>query len=95
MSDLAPNNPVPDSGTSAHIERKIKPLEYSGELYSEEHNYKFTVERVTVQITPDPTDKRKLQLNIGKIPFVVWCKRLNESLKSFTKQQSKSNGFKL
>jgi len=53
---------------------KGKPLEYSGELYSEEHNCKFIVERVTAQITPDPTDKRKLQLNIGKMPFKEWCK---------------------
>ena len=37
---------------------KGKPLEYSGELYSKEHNCKFTVERVTAQITPNPTDKR-------------------------------------
>ena len=53
---------------------KGKPLEYSGELYSEEHNCKFTVKRVTAQITPDPTDKRKLQLNIDKIPFEMWCR---------------------
>lgn len=53
---------------------KGQPLEYSGELYSEEHNCKFTVERVTAQITPAPTDKRKLQLNIDKIPFKEWCK---------------------
>lgn len=53
-----------DKQTAALI--KGKPLEYSGELYSEEHNCKFTVERVTAQITPDPTDKRKLQLYIKK-----------------------------
>ena len=61
---------------------KGKPLEYSGELYSEEHDYKFTVERVTAQITPNPFDKRKLQLNINKIPFGMWrrgkCERLRQ-----------------
>lgn len=31
---------------------KGKPLEYSGELYSEKHDYKFTDERVTAQIHP-------------------------------------------
>ncbi|WP_297604039.1 MobV family relaxase [uncultured Alistipes sp.] len=51
---------------------KGKPLEYSGELYSEEHNCQFPVERVTAQITPNPTDKRKLQLNIDKVPFKEW-----------------------
>lgn len=60
---------------------KGKPLEYSGELYSEEHNCKFTVERVTAQITPDPTDKRKLQLNIDKIPFNEWCREKFEKLR--------------
>ena len=70
---------------------KGKPLEYSGKLYSEEHNYKFTVERVTAQITPDPTDKRKLQLNIEKIPFKEWCREKCEKLRLFTKQQIAMN----
>ncbi len=61
---------------------KGKPLEYSGELYSEEHDCKFTVERVTAQITPDPADKRKLQLNIDKIPFKEWCKEKFEKLRN-------------
>ena len=60
---------------------KGKTLEYSGELYSEEHNCKFTVERVTAQITPDPTDKRKLQLNIDKMPFKEWCRKKCEILR--------------
>lgn len=60
---------------------KGKPLEYSGELYSEEHNCKFTVERVTAQITPAPTDKRELQLNIDKVPFKEWCRRKFEKLR--------------
>lgn len=60
---------------------KGKPLEYSGELYSEEHNCKFAVERVTAQITPTPTDKRKLQLNIDKVPFRKWCRAKFEKLR--------------
>lgn len=63
---------------------KGKPLEYSGELYSEEHNCKFPVERVTAQITSDPTVKRKLQLNINKIPFKEWCKEKVERLRQIT-----------
>ena len=70
-----------------------KPLEYSGELYSEEYNCKFTVERVMAQITPDPTDKRKLQLNINKIPFAEWCRGMFEKLR-LTIRSSKSQGFK-
>ena len=61
---------------------KGNPLEYSGELYSEEHNCKFPVERVTAQITPDPTDKRKLQLTIDKIPFKEWCREKFEQLRN-------------
>lgn len=60
---------------------KGKSLEYSGKLYSEEHNCKFTVERVMAQITSDPTDKRKLQLNIDKIPFNEWCREKFEKLR--------------
>ncbi len=73
---------------------KGKPLEYSGELYSEEHNCKFTVERVTAQINPDPTDKRKLQLNIDKIPFKEWCREKFEKLRQ-TLRSPKQRGIKL
>ena len=52
---------------------KGKPLEYSGELYSEEHNCKFTVKRVTAQITPDLTD-------ISKIPVKEWCREKFEKM---------------
>ncbi|WP_303329639.1 MobV family relaxase [uncultured Alistipes sp.] len=73
---------------------KGQPLEYSGELYSEEHNCKFTVERVTAQITPDPTDKRKLQLNIDKVPFKEWCTEKLEKLRHILRPQTK-NRYKL
>ena len=73
---------------------KGKPLEYSGELYSEEHNCKFTVERVTAQITPDPTDKRKLQLNIDKVPFKEWCREKFEKLRQ-TLRSPKQRSIKL
>ena len=73
---------------------KGKPLEYSGELYSEEHNCKFTVERVTAQITPDPADKRKLQLNIDKTPFKEWCREKFEKLRQIIRSP-KQGGVKL
>ncbi len=68
---------------------KGKPLQYSGEIYSEEHNCKFAVERVTAQITPDPTDKRELQLNIDKVPFKEWCGEKFEKLKYVVKSRPK------
>ena len=69
-----------DEQTATLLKGKL--LEYSGELDSEGHNCKFTVERVAVRITPDPTDKRKLQLNIDKIPFKEWCKEKFEKLRN-------------
>ncbi len=73
---------------------KGKPVEYSGELYSEEHNYKFAVERVTAQIMPDLIDKRKLQLNIDKVPFNEWCRMKFERLRQ-TIRSPKQRGIKL
>ena len=74
---------------------KGKPLEYSGELYSEEHNCKFAVERVTAQIMPNSTDKRKLQLNIDKVPFMEWCRGKFEKARHFFSQEPRqSKGFK-
>ncbi|WP_289191838.1 hypothetical protein [Bacteroides acidifaciens] len=66
----------------------------TGELYSEEHDYKFPVERVTVQITPGPTDKRKLQLNIDKVPFKEWCREKFEKLRHILRPQT-TNRYKL
>lgn len=75
---------------------KGNPLEYSGKLYSEEHDCKFMVERVTTQITPDPTDKRKLQLNIAKVPFKEWCKNQITTLQRIINQrQIVRKGFRL
>ena len=73
---------------------KGKPLEYSGELYSEEHNCKFTVERVIAQITPSPTDKRKLQLYIEKVPFKVWCREKFEKLRDAFCQPVRQQKYK-
>lgn len=77
---------------------KGKPLEYSGELYSEGHNCKFAVERLTAQITPDPTDKLKLQLNINKVPVKEWCREKFEKLRNTfcqpVQRQQKCKGLK-
>ena len=36
---------------------KRKPLEYAGELYSEEHGRKFTTEKTGSQVVKGPTDE--------------------------------------
>lgn len=62
-----------------------KPLFYEGELYSEEHNRKFTTERAGFQVVKDPKDKSKLALSINGQLIGEWFKeqfgRLFSSLK--------------
>lgn len=75
-----------------------KTLEYNGELYSDEHRRIFPAERVVVQVAPDSTDNRKLQLKIDQIPIVDWFKRQFDKLQHFVRceqQQRRSKGFKL
>lgn len=94
MDELCRKVGFNDEQTATLIKGKL--LKYSGELYSEEHNCQFPVERVTAQITPDPTDKRKLQLNIDKIPFKVWCNNQFTTLQRIINQrQIVCKGFKL
>ena len=48
---------------------KGKPLEYAGELYSEEHKRKFTTEKAGFQVLKAPTDRTKLVLAIDRKPI--------------------------
>lgn len=58
-----------------------KSLEYEGELYSEEHNRKFTTEKAGFQVVKDPTDKAKLVLAINKKPIAEWFKEQFDRLR--------------
>ena len=60
---------------------KGKPLEYAGELYSEEHGRKFTTERAGFQVLKDPTDGTKLVLAIDRKPIAEWFKEQFEKLR--------------
>lgn len=60
---------------------KGKPLEYAGELYSEEHKRKFKTEKAGVQVVKDPTDKAKLALCIDGQPIGVWFKEQFDKLR--------------
>ena len=66
-----------------------KPLEYAGELYSEEHKRKFTTERAGFQVLKDPTDKTKLVLAIDRKPIAEWFKEQFEKLRQNIRQQKK------
>ena len=76
-----------------------KPLEYAGELYSEEHKRKFTAENVTARIAADDTDGRKLTLKINGQPIGEWFKerfdKLKQTLHRPMQQQRKGGGMKL
>ena len=58
-----------------------KPLEYAGELYSEEHGRKFTTEKAGFQVLKDPTDGTRLVLAIDRKPIAEWFKEQFEKLR--------------
>ena len=76
-----------------------KPLEYAGELYSEEHKRKFTTEKAGFQVMKDTTDKTKLVLAIDRKPIVEWLKeqfeKLRQDIHRPRQAQRKGKGFKL
>ena len=78
---------------------KGKPLEYAGELYSEEHGRKFTTERAGFQVLKDPTDGTRLVLAIYRKPIAEWFKeqfeKLRQNIRRPIQPQRKSRGMKL
>lgn len=68
---------------------KGKPLEYAGELYSEEHKQKFKTEKAGVQVMKDPTDKAKLALCIDGQPIGDWFKEQFEKLRQTMRLRNK------
>ena len=60
---------------------KGKPLEYAGELYSEEHGRKFKTEKAGVQVMKYPTDRIRLVLAIDRKPIAEWFKEQFEKLR--------------
>ena len=78
---------------------KGKPLEYVGELYSEEHGRKFKTEKAGVQVVKDPTDGTKLVLAIDRKPIAEWFKeqfdKLRQSIHRPIQPQRKGRGMKL
>ena len=78
---------------------KGKPLEYAGELYSEEHGRKFTTEKAGFQVVKDPTDGTRLVLAIDRKPIAEWFKeqfeKLRQNIRRPIQPQRKSKGMKL
>ena len=78
---------------------KGKPLEYAGELYSEEHKRKFTTEKAGFQVVKDPTDKAKLALCIDGQTIGDWFKeqfeKIRQNIHPPVLPQRKGRGMKL
>ena len=78
---------------------KEKPLEYAGELYSEEHGRKFTTEKAGFQVVKDPTDGTRSVLAIDRKPITDWFKeqfeKLRQNIRRPTQPQRKDREIKL
>ena len=78
---------------------KGKPLEYAGELYSEEYKRKFTTEKAGLQVVKDPTDGTKLILAIDRKPIAEWFKeqfdKLRQNIRQPLQQQEKGRNIRL
>lgn len=78
---------------------KGKPLEYAGELYSEEHGRKFTTEKAGFQVLKDPTNRTRSVLAIDRKPIAEWFKeqfeKVRQNIRRPIQPQRKSKGFKL
>ena len=76
-----------------------KPLFYEGELYSEEHRWKFTTEEAGFQVVKDPKDKSKLALAINGQVIGEWFKeqfgRLFSSVKRTVEPLRRDKGMGL
>lgn len=66
-----------------------KPLEYSGELYSEEHKRKFITKEVKANVV---TDKGKFVLTIDLQPIGDWFKAQLEKFSQTVKQSIQLKG---
>lgn len=77
----------------------LKPLEYSGTLYSEDYKRNFNVTQVSVRIVIEPTDKRKFALHIDRKGVSEWFREQFEKLRQAVRQplqtQKKGKEFKL
>lgn len=76
---------------------KGKPLEYAGELYSEEHNRRFTTEKAGFQVVKDSADKAKLVLAIDRQPIGEWFReqfdKLRQNIRRPVQSQRKGRGI--
>lgn len=77
----------------------LKPLEYSGTLYSEEYNRKINVTQVSARIVVEPINRKSFILQINEQGISKWFIEQLEKFRKVMKQpiqsQKKSEGVKL
>ena len=77
----------------------LKPLDYSGTLYSEEHKRNFNATQVSARIVIEPTDKRKFALHIDGKGVSEWFREQFEKLSRTIRQpmqpQKRGKGMKM
>lgn len=72
----------------------FKPVQFTGELYSKEHNRRFNAKDITAKLEADPVDKTKLRLTINGQHIIGWFRKLFQSLNSKIKNHNRSKGMK-
>jgi hypothetical protein len=77
---------------------EMKPVEFSGKLYSSEYKRNFETERSVAEIKPYLSDPNKLKLTIDGVDDVSWFRQkyreFQQSIGINIKQES-SRGFKM
>ncbi len=53
-----------------------KTIQFTGELYSDEHKRSFKADNIAVRIEPDPEKKNRFRLNIDGTPIADWFRNI-------------------
>ena len=75
-----------------------KTVQFTGELYSDEHKRSFNAENITARIEPDPEKKNRFRLNIDGTPITEWFKNLARTVQKAARTiitPKKNTGMKM
>lgn len=62
-----------------------KPVQFTGELYSEEHKRRFKADNITARLEPDPDKHGKFRLTIDGTTIAEWFKNLARIIEKTTR----------
>ena len=75
-----------------------KTVQFTGELYSDEHKRSFKTENIAVHIESDPEKKNRFRLNIDGTPITEWFKNLARTVQKAARTiitPKKNTGMKM